>query len=186
MGAGGEKKSSKFWAPHPSGPPPFGAAQIVKPLKHQFGPKTGLVKNGLATKWIGQKWIGQNWPGPKYDGQKWTGQKWIGPKRSSPLGRGAQGIRAEPREDDNLCKLLVLVEASRESLGLAIVGFQEGHRMALLPLNVAATNCLCAQPLGSPRCCGACEPDIVRGPSLSANEKNNSQGGVTLLSSISA
>ena len=101
------------------------------------------------------KWAKNGWPqngiGQNTMAKKWTGHNWIGPKRSSPLGRRAQGIRAEPREDDNLCKLLVLVEASRESLGLAIVGFQEGHRMALLPLSVAATNCLYAQPLGSPR-----------------------------------
>ena len=47
-GGRGKKKSAKFWAPHPSGPPPFGAGQIVKPLKHWFGQH-----------WFGQEWIGQ-------------------------------------------------------------------------------------------------------------------------------
>ena len=69
-------------------PPPFGAPQIVKPLKHQ--------------KWIGQKWI---WP--KHDGQKWTGQKWkkwsnkdgpkrIGKKTVSAWSSGVRGLFATP------------------------------------------------------------------------------------------
>ena len=42
--AGKGRKSAKFWASHPSGPPPFGAAQIVKPLKHYLWPKMDWPK----------------------------------------------------------------------------------------------------------------------------------------------
>ena len=56
----------------------------------------------------------------------------------------------------------------------------------LVALSVAATNCLCAEPLGSPR---VIRRHVVlwpvrarhrQGVSLSANDKKNSQGGVTL------
>ena len=34
----GKKKSAKFWAPHPSGPPPIGAPTVLGPIFSRFGP----------------------------------------------------------------------------------------------------------------------------------------------------
>ena len=95
--AGKGKKSSKFWAPHPSGPhpsgPPFGAHLLRAPLfsglaPHPLGPHHDTHQ---IQKQIGQNWIGQNWPGQNHDGQKWIGQNWIGQNWSNQDGQNGIG-----------------------------------------------------------------------------------------------
>ena len=57
------KKSAKFWALHPSGPPPFGASTLRGPIFLGLDPTFWGHDTHQIQKWIGQKWIGPNWIG---------------------------------------------------------------------------------------------------------------------------
>ena len=70
MGAG-EGKNAKFWAPHPSGPCPWGLHFFWVWLPTLLGGTDSETTETLIMAKIGLAKIGlaKNWPGLKHDGQ---------------------------------------------------------------------------------------------------------------------